>query len=201
MAGLPQPADPLRHSHGLEQFFASLGGQEGLRVLDLGEFTQANVIFITSLGHRLYSEDLQQALEQTFGAGEPAVAQSDPQRVQQFLGQVLQFPREHFDAVLVWDTLERLSRPILDVVMERLFFILRPKAPLLACFHAESREDTLPAYGFRIADGKSLQIHSKGRQKLAQSFNNRGIEKLFDRFHSVKFFLTRDHLREVIVRR
>ena len=27
------------------------------------------------------------------------------------------------------------------------------------------------------------------------------IEKLFQRFHSVKFFLTRDNLREVIIRR
>ena len=34
-----------------------------------------------------------------------------------------------------------------------------------------------------------------------QLFNNRGVEKLFQRFHSVKFFLARDHLREVIVRR
>ncbi|MBK5294456.1 MAG: class I SAM-dependent methyltransferase [Acidobacteriia bacterium] len=201
MAGLPQPADQLRNSHGLEQFFSTLGPQPGQRVLDLGEFTQANVTYITSLGHRLYSEDLQQTLDQTFGKGDPALAQSDPRHVQQFLDQVLQFPEEHFDAVLVWDTLERLSRPILDVVMERLFLVLRPEAPLLACFHAESREDSLPCYGFRIADGKSLQMRAKGRRKLAQSFNNRGIEKLFERFHSIKFFLTRDLLREVIVRR
>jgi hypothetical protein len=32
-------------------------------------------------------------------------------------------------------------------------------------------------------------------------FNNRSLEKLFGKFESVKFFLTRDNLREVIVRR
>jgi hypothetical protein len=29
-------------------------------------------------------------------------------------------------------------------------------------------------------------------------YNNRGLEKLFGRFESVKFFLTRDRLREII---
>jgi len=34
-----------------------------------------------------------------------------------------------------------------------------------------------------------------------QNFNNRMIEKLFESASSVKLFLTRDNLREVIVRR
>jgi hypothetical protein len=35
----------------------------------------------------------------------------------------------------------------------------------------------------------------------AQPFNNRNLERLFAKFDSVKFFLTREHLREVIIRR
>jgi hypothetical protein len=31
-------------------------------------------------------------------------------------------------------------------------------------------------------------------------YNNRSLEKLFARFESVKFFLTRERLREVIVK-
>jgi hypothetical protein len=38
-------------------------------------------------------------------------------------------------------------------------------------------------------------------RRPAQLFNNRAIEKLFREAQSLKFFLTRDHLREVIVRR
>jgi len=33
-----------------------------------------------------------------------------------------------------------------------------------------------------------------------QLFNNRALEKLFADFQSVKFFLTRERLREVLVR-
>jgi hypothetical protein len=42
---------------------------------------------------------------------------------------------------------------------------------------------------------------ARGQRKPAQIFNNRSLERLFQDFQSVKFFLTRDHLREVIVRR
>src|SRR5579871_4943313 len=47
-----------RRSNGLREFFAHLEGQQGLRVLDVGVPSQANVNLITGLGHRIYTEDL-----------------------------------------------------------------------------------------------------------------------------------------------
>ena len=61
--------------------------------------------------------------------------------------------------------------------------------------------DLVPAYSFRIQAFNSLQVTERGRRKPAQLFNNRSLEKLFHKFESVKFFLTREHLREVIVKR
>jgi hypothetical protein len=184
----------------VEQFFSGVD-EGGQRILDLGEFTQANVSFITDLGMRLYSEDLQQTLDSIFGGGDPAETQAESARAKYFLDHVLQFPDEYFDAVLVWDTLELLSPPLLKAVMERLSAVLKPKAMVFACFHPESRDDTAQQISYRIADGRNLQLLPKGRRRLAQTFSNRGIERVFEGFQSVKFFLTRDSLREVIVRR
>jgi hypothetical protein len=36
---------------------------------------------------------------------------------------------------------------------------------------------------------------------LPNTFNNRSLERLFEEFDSIKFFLTRDSIREVIVSR
>jgi cyclopropane fatty-acyl-phospholipid synthase-like methyltransferase len=202
MAGFPQgPPEQIRRSHGLEQFFASLREPAGQTVLDLGEFTQSNVVHLTNMGHRLYSEDLQRALQAIFGPGEAEVTQADPEKARLFLDQVLQFPPEQFDALLIWDCLEHLTRPLLDVVMRRIYEILRPGATVMACFHADTRQEFQPHYSYRIVDSATMQLVPKGPRRQAQSFNNRAIEKLFDGFHSVKFFLTRDNLREVIVRR
>jgi len=191
----------VRQSHGLEQFFALLGDQGRLRVLDLGEFTQANVDYITNLGHRLTFEDVLRTLDIVFGQGDPNTTQASLEGRQRFLDQVLHYPPQHFDAILVWDTLEHLSRPLMTEVLSRLHRILRPQGLMLACFHAEGRDDVLETFSFRIADGRTLLLRPRGSRKVAQSYNNRMIEKLFDQFQSVKFFLTRDYLREVIVRR
>jgi hypothetical protein len=68
-------------------------------------------------------------------------------------------------------------------------------------FHAEERVEAIPTFAYRIQDHKTIQMGARGRRKPAQIFNNRGLEKLFQDYSSVKFFLTRDHLREVIVKR
>src|SRR5215470_10096829 len=97
-----------RSSRGLEEFFNYIRGQSGLTILDFGGATQQNVSFITNLGHRLYSEDFLQILNETFGA-DGAVDQSNPGRIEYFLRQALDYPEGHFDGVLIWDVLEYLA--------------------------------------------------------------------------------------------
>ena len=79
--------------------------------------------------------------------------------------------------------------------------MLRPGSDLLAVFHAEERAETIPTYSYRIQDRRTSDAGFASQRRPAQFFNNRSLEKLFQDFESVKFFLTRDHLREVIVRR
>ena len=57
------------------------------------------------------------------------------------------------------------------------------------------------ASAFRIVDNKTISVVDRGLRPTGQVFNNRTLEKLFGKFESVKFFLTRENLREVIVRR
>lgn len=191
-----------RPSNGLDQFFASIHGQHGLQLLDMAGATQANIGFITNLGHRIYSDDVLRSLDDAFGTGSDAVAnQTDHQRVAQFLSQTLDFPPAHFDGALVWDTLQFLTPTLLELTIERLRFVLRSSAYMLAFFHAEEKAEQVPVYSYRILDQKTLSLTSRGVRKPAQFFNNRSLEKLFHEFNSVKFFLTRDNLREVIVKR
>jgi SAM-dependent methyltransferase len=121
--------------------------------------------------------------------------------VERFLESALTFEDGSFDGALVWDTLQFLTPSLLQVVIERLHRILRPGSCMLAFFHSEEKIDTIPTYSYRITDHRNIMLVERGRRRPAQFFNNRSLEKLFQEFQSVKFFLTRDHLREVIVRR
>src|SRR5581483_5792757 len=87
-----------RPSRGLEEFFNYIRDQSGLTILDLGGATQQNVSFITNLGHRLYSEDFLQILNETFGE-DGAAEQSNAGRIDYFLRQSLDYPEGHFDGV------------------------------------------------------------------------------------------------------
>src|SRR3989440_11880497 len=130
----------IRPSRGLEEFFTYIRDQSGLTILDLGGATQKNVSFITDLGHRLYSEDFLQILNDTFGVAD-TVDQSNPGRIEYFLKQTLDYPDAQFDGVLVWDALEYLNPVLLGAVVERLHKIVRPKSYMLAFFHADYKLD------------------------------------------------------------
>jgi 2-polyprenyl-3-methyl-5-hydroxy-6-metoxy-1,4-benzoquinol methylase len=188
-----------RPSRGIEEFFNCIRDQSGLTILDLGTASQQNVSFITNLGHRLYAEDFLQLLKESFGSDDLA-AQSNSGSIDYFLRQALDYPEGHFDGVLVWDVLEYLAPALLAAVVERLLKIVRPKGYMLAFFHSDDKLESVPFYTFRIHDMNTLQVAQSRMRKPAQLFNNRSLERLFGRAESVKFFLTRDRLREVIVK-
>lgn len=200
-------ADPVqadvyaRHSHGLEEFFRALGSEPGLRVLDWAGASQASISFITERGFRLYSEDFYQLLETHFGPGDWYAAQQDQARAARFLEQTLGFPPAGFDGALLWDMLEYLAPPLLEAVLTRLYQIIKRGGYMLAIFHADERVERAPVYRYRIGGPDTLWLSLRDMRRPAQLFNNRAIEKLFREAQSLKFFLTRDHLREVIVRR
>jgi hypothetical protein len=194
-----QSAETTRVSRGLEEFFTHIHGQSGLNLLDLGGASQQNISFITDLGHRFCSEDFRLVLGETSGA-DGVADQANPGRIEYFLRQALDYPEQHFDGVLIWDVLEYLAPALLSAVVERLHKIVRPGSYMLAFFHADDKLEAVPHYAFRIQDMKTLHVTRVGTRRPAQLFNNRSLEKLFARSESVKFFLTRDRLREVVVK-
>lgn len=197
----PTPGEHLRPSYGLEQLFAVLDPTGQRQVLDLGEFTQTNVTKIIGLGHRLTFEDILGMVDNVFGPGDPNVVQADVGLTNQFLSSILDFEPDTFDAIFVWNTLEYMARHLVDPVVARLHRVLRPGGVMLVCFRADIREQLTVQQSFRIADTRTLSIYPKGHRQAAHLLTNRAVERIFERFGSVKFFLSRDRVREVIVRK
>lgn len=195
------PVQQTRTSTGFEQFCTTLKRADSQSVLDMSGASQANITFITGLGHRISSDDVVGTMEQCFGPdflkGQQSAAQA-----QRFLDQALTAPDASYDAVLVWDALQFLTGHLLEQVIAQLLRITRPAGQMLVFFNADDKASRLPVYNYRIQDQKTLlQIPRGGLVQPAQYFQNRTIEKLFEKASSLKFFLTRDSLREVIIRR
>lgn len=167
-------------------------------MLDCAGASQDNIDFLINLGHKVYSQDLVRNLDEAFT---DVSEQTNPSRIDYFLKQNFNYPPETLDGVLLWDALQFMTPALLNATVERLYEVMRPHSYLLAFFNATEKVLDVPSHSFRIADSKTIVLTERGIRPAGQVFNNRSLEKLFGKFESVKFFLTRESLREIIVRR
>jgi hypothetical protein len=195
-AGYPTE-DTSRLSRGLEQFLIGIERQPSSTIVDMGGANQANVNYITNLGHRLSSENLLPALDTLWNDPRP----SESRKIEDFLDQTLNYQGSSLGGVLLWEGLEYIPSPLLEAFVQRLHELLEREALILAVFHSEDRAQMLAHYAYRIMDSRTLQTSPRGLRRRMQSFSNRTLESLFRDFQAVKFFLTRDNFREVLIRR
>ncbi|MBI3694375.1 MAG: class I SAM-dependent methyltransferase [Acidobacteria bacterium] len=188
-----------RSSNGLRQFFENLPHESRMRILDLGGASQANINIIALQGHKLYTEDLLVGLERLHATAREQEQRANP--AARFIRENLHFPPAQFDGILVWDTLEFLEEELLPPVVSQLHAILKPGGTLLTFFHTLAKGETVHVCRYQIRDHQTLRLQPRLSRPLPRAFNNRSLERLFANFHSVKFFLAKDNLREVIVTR
>jgi hypothetical protein len=193
---VPRTESLSRHSNGLSHFCQNIHRDPNLQVLDLGGLSELNVRFLSRLGCRIHALDLLVNFDE-FKKELPG-RRFEPQVARAFVEQYLNFEPEQFHAILVWDVLEHLDSDLLYMTVSRLDQILRPGGSLLAIFHNESRGERVQVHRYQIENEQTLRLYPRQLRPLPHTFNNRSLEKLFGRFRSVKFFLTRDNLREVI---
>jgi SAM-dependent methyltransferase len=188
-----------RRSSGLTEFTRAIEGEDGLRILDLGPTSPTNIAYLTERGHKVYNEDVLKESEDASLAvtGDDGRPTRDPDR---FLAENLVFgPDTSFDAILVWDTPDYLHEALVKPMVNRIHRLLRPKGILLAFFHTRDAGPDAPYYRYHIAGEDTLELQPGPRFRLQRIFNNRHIENLFRDFSSIKFFLARDNVREVLV--
>jgi SAM-dependent methyltransferase len=198
-------APDSRKSHGLQALVASLQEGRPLHVLDFGGPIQDNIDFITDIvsgaGHRLYVDHLLRSYEYFFSAKEQEEGVFQAGRIEEFVASVMDFPDQSADAILIWDRLQFLPPQIAEALVARLHRILAPDAFLLALFRTDSSGADRAPYVCRIVDGQTLQMHEQPPARRMQTFNPRTIQRLFQSYREVKFFVSRESLQEVLIRR
>jgi SAM-dependent methyltransferase len=206
-----------RKSSGMNELARVMRSEDTLCVLDIGSTSATNIRYLTELGHKPYSEDLLDAstdpsLVIRDENGQPSL---DSKR---FLSENLTYPAGQFDVVMCWNLADYMDETLVKPVVARLWSVLKPGGALLAFFHTQEAGVDAPSYRYHIVAPDTLEMqhieaHKDLRKgpagathnanpagfRLQRVFNNRHIENLFRDFGSIKFFLTRDNVREVLV--
>lgn len=215
---LPEPApapkahDRLtRKSSAMAELSRLLKAEETLCVLDIGATSASNIRFFTERGHKIYSQDLLEA------STDPSLAIKDEQGQpavdsKKFVEENLSFPNAQFDLVLCWNLPDYMDENLVKPVVARLWSVMKPGGMLLAFFHTREAGPDAPYYRYHITGSDVLEMHALNSKRdgkkehspakkvtLQRVFNNRHIENLFRDFSSIKFFLSRDNIREVLV--
>jgi len=206
-----------RRSSGLTEVSRFLKSEEPLCILDIGSTSAANIRYLTAMGHKIYSEDLLEASTDSSLAtkDEQGRAILDSKR---FLADNLVYPAAQFDIVFCWNLADYLDESLVKPAVGRLWSMLKPGGMLLAFFHTREAGPDAPCYRYHMVGNDTLEMqHIEARRdlrkgptgalhtaieksfRLQRVFNNRHIETLFRDFASIKFFLTRDNIREVLV--
>jgi len=165
-------------------------------VLDLGPTSPANITHFTELGHRVYNEDVLLLSQNPEYRSNSEPGGID---VERFFKENLVFRNVKFDAVLCWDIPDYLAEPLVKPMIERIASVLNPKGYLLAFFHTKDAGPDAPYYRYHIQGADTLRLQHGPQFRLQRIFNNRHIENLFHDYASLKFFLARDNVREVLV--
>ena len=188
----------LRRSNGLREFWSGIQGIEHEAILDLGGASQSNLSFITNRGFKLYAEDL---FEAAFRPPLPSKPNGKPQvsEEERFFGENCNYSQGQFSGILCWDIFDFLPESVVKQFADNLFYFLKPGGYLLAFFHTGSPGEEVPLCQYRIRAEDSLEVTAKNTIGLRRNFNNRAIENLFRQYSSLKFYLSRDKLREVII--
>ncbi len=188
-----------RRSTGFHEFTKAIQRPDGQRVLDLGPTSPANLQYVTGLGHRAYNEDIIAAANDpklVIAGEQPGTKTID---VDAFLRDNLLFEPETFDAVMLWDVCDYLPEPLVKPVIERVHRIARPKSLLLGFFHTKDAGSDTPYYRYHMVANDTLELQPGPDFRLQRVFNNRHIENLFHDYSSIKFFLGKENIREVLI--
>ncbi len=209
-AGAAVPQKLTRRSSGMGEISRLLNSQESLCVLDIGSTSANNIRFLTGKGHKNYSEDLLRAsldpaLRIKDSAGNTVVDSRT------FMEENLVYENAQFDVVLCWNLPDYMEESLVKPTIDRLWSVMKPGGYLLAFFHTRDAGPDSICYRYHVTGTDMLEMQEvkfappgrpasdKQSPRLQRVFNNRHIENLFRDFASIKFFLARDAIREVLV--
>src|SRR5215467_3296176 len=205
------PERLTRRSSAMAELSRVFRSEDTMCVLDIGATSASNIRFFTERGHRIYSQDLLEAsADPVFAAqdesGKPIVD------TKKFLEENLAYPNGQFDLVFCWNLADYMDENLVKPVVARLWSVMKPGGMLLAFFHTREAGPDAPYYRYHITGTDLLEMHALDAKRdhrkehahahrftLQRVFNNRHIENLFRDYASIKFFLSRDNIREVLV--
>jgi len=202
-ASVPDSSGPRvpRHSGGWAALRQRLQTEPGLRIIDIGTTSPANINYLTELGHSVFLADV--VHDACTGSWQTGTDQDGNPvwNVEGFLEQSLKFSGRVFDVVLLWTALDYLPEAFVEPVVKHLFEATNPGGQVLAFFHTRKQGDETMHYRFHVTPGDDVEMQLTQQFPLQRAFTNRSIKELFAAWSDYRQFLAKDSVSELLITR
>ncbi len=190
-----------RHSGGWGILRKRLLAEQGIRVLDVGATSAANINLLTGMGQSVYMADLiHDAYSHDWKSGEDEGGNAIWD-VEGFRRQNLDFSGRKFGMVLLWTALDYLPEAFVAPVVDGLYEAMEPGGQLFALFNLKMQPEEAPQYRFHLTLSDDVELQLAQPIPLQRALTNRKIEKLFQKWSGMKQFLAKDGVSEAIMTR
>jgi len=199
-AGFTGPRVP-RHSQGWSVLRKRLQSEPGLRIIDVGYTSPANINYLTSLGQSVFLADLVGDAcnsDWTTGVDEDG---KPTWNVEGYLQQALNLSGRTFDVVLLWTALDYLPEALVAPVVSHLHASMNPGGQVFALCHTRTKGEETVNCRFHLTPTDDIEVQLAQPFPIQRAFTNRSIEKLFAGWSAHKQFLAKDSVSEVIMTR
>lgn len=189
--------DVLRPSRGWTETLEFLKSRDGMRVLDFGTTSSANINYLTQLGQSVYMANVVEdaTKPEWMRPGAEGKPEFDAER---FAAQNFDFSGKEFDVVLLWDTADYLPPTTVPLLFAKLGQVLRKEGRLLGFFHGKMNGPDTQFYRYHVADRPELLLQPAGNFPVQAIYQNRQVEKFLEGYTDTRFLLGKDNTREVI---
>ena len=178
-----------------------LQAEPGLRIIDSGYTSPANINYLTSLGHSIFLTDMvHDACTATGKRRRTRMA------IRYGMSRAFSIARSsstgaRFDVVLLWTALDYLPEQFVAPVVAHLYAAMNPGGQVLAFFHTRSHGEETVRCRYHVTPGDDVEVQLTQQFPIQRAFTNRSIERLFAGWSGHKQFLAKDSVSEVIITR
>lgn len=178
-----------------------LQAETGLRVIDTGYTSPANINYLTGLGHSIFQADL--VYDACTGDWQTGTdEEGNPVwNIAGYLEQALNVSDRMYDVALLWTSLDYLPEPFVVPVVAHLFANMNPGGQVLALFHTRTQGEETARCRFHVTATDNVEMQLAQQFPIQRAFTNRSIERLFAGWSGHRQFLAKDSISEVIITR
>ena len=187
---IPESARPHHTSNVLKVFTERLERSRNAQVLDLGPVCGENINFFANRVKRLFVCDMFLRLDLACRRGRPMAD----------VWQHLDYPPLSFDGIILWGLIDYLDDSEARKLLDLCSTMLKSSGTLLAVVQGEfTVTATINAYV--IADNFGVCLRPQPHLSLSlRTRHNRALLTIADPFTPIKSFVSRDGLREILLR-